>query len=94
MTANPPNYNHEPSYHIQWYKLKYRKPVPCSCGEANKLLSSSRKRVRSTYIGAIWVSTVFLCLDHGCDPTHPLLFETMALNADFEDLGCLHTHMA
>ena len=62
--------------------LKHRKPVPC-----NDLLKWShwyekkQRRVRSTYIGPYWISTVFLGLNHrffGDGP--PILFETMVFN--------------
>lgn len=81
MTKNPPEW--EPpmpsSNFICWYKLKYRKPVLCkNVREANMLMALSHsKRVRSTYIGVYWVSTVFLFLDHGHNEGEPILFETM-----------------
>ncbi len=92
MTANPPDYNYEPEYAPRWYKLKYRKPVLCSEGEGIAFMCAHKRRVRRTYTGEILVSTVFLCLDHGGTLTHPLLFETMSLDRDFQNQDCLRTH--
>lgn len=40
------------------------------------------KRVGSTKIGSIWISTVWLGLDHGYDGGAPLIFETMQFDGD------------
>lgn len=67
------------------YTLKHRKPVPC-----DDLLKWARwfekrrfRRVRVTHIGDVWISTVFLGLDHGWGGV-PMLFETMIFNL-FDD---------
>lgn len=80
MSGNPPRYDppkHEPT--IGQYILKYRKPVPCTdLLRWGKWMGRNRKHVRSTYIGKVWVSTVFLGLDHNFTLNgKPLLFETM-----------------
>jgi hypothetical protein len=81
MTGNPPEWEPPPpsSNHVCWYKLKYRKPVLCkNIHEIDRFMRNYRnKRVRSTYIGVYWVSTVFLFLDHGVNRNEPVLFETM-----------------
>lgn len=48
------------------------------------------KRVDSTHVGDIWVSTVFLGLDHGYNGI-PVLFETMVFGGDY-DLSCDRYH--
>ncbi len=76
---------------MKWYKLVNKQPVPCSSAEANALLGDQYARiVAKDKIGAVEVSTVFLCLDHGfADGEPPLLFETMVFGAkgDLEDSG-------
>jgi hypothetical protein len=59
-----------------WYDRLLR---PITSTVANKLLADAgARRVGSTHIGHLWVSTVFLSLDHNWQPGEPpLLFETM-----------------
>jgi len=61
-----------------WYILHYRKPVISDRQSASRLLGNHEKRrVRRTYLpNEIFVSTVFLCLDHQYGNGPPLLFET------------------
>jgi len=40
------------------------------------------KRVASTQVGDIWISTVWLGLDHQCGDGPPLIFETMQFDDD------------
>lgn len=67
---------------IEFYKLKYRKPV--SAGNVYKWSSGferKNRRVRSTCIGNYHISTIFLGIDHQFrDTDTPLLFETMIFN--------------
>lgn len=52
----------------------------------------SNRRVASTYVDHVWISTVFLGIDHGFpeNPLAPLIFETMVFNAptDFAEEYC------
>jgi len=41
--------------------------------------------VQRTEVGELLVSTIFLSLDHGFLDNIPILYETMILNAEFED---------
>jgi hypothetical protein len=67
--------------HIRLYTLdELKNPVPCEdCHEwARQLANHEIKVVQQDYVGAAWVSTVFLGIDHnfiGGGP--PILFETM-----------------
>ncbi len=87
MSGNPPRY--DPLLNTQ-YILKYRKPVPCSdLIRWNKWFGRSRRHVRRTYIGEIYVSTVFLGLDHRhTGEGDPILFETMVFSGRDIQLRC------
>jgi len=90
MSNNPPQGQPpEPSgMNVKWYILKHRKPVRCDdIHKVNKMMGNqTRKRVRSTYIGDYWISTVFLFLDHDLNSNEPILFETMVfLKGDMGD---------
>lgn len=72
-----------------WYYLKHRKPVPYGCDIltnpvqyiklAHKHFEHKRRkfRIRSRTIGELWISTVFLGLDHSFMGGDPMLFETI-----------------
>ena len=67
-----------------WYIEENGNPVPCAdVLAASKWLygpgGEERRRVRETKIGDdnVWVSTVFLGLDHNYFGGRPLLYETM-----------------
>jgi hypothetical protein len=47
---------------------------------------------RQQWAGFVWVSTVFLCIDHGFGDGPPVLFETMAFGGDGKDLACFRSH--
>jgi len=71
------------------YILKYRNPYPY-----NNLIkwgkwyeNINNRIVRRTYINDIFISTVFLGLDHGMDNGKPILFETMIFR-NGEEQGC------
>lgn len=85
MTNNQiPKYE-PPTYEIKWYVLRYRKPVISDVRSADQLLGNYRqRRVRRTYFNdELFVSTIFLCLDHNLNGGTPLLFET-AINRNGE----------
>ena len=65
-------------------------PVPCSdiYAWAHAMETRSRK-VASTRIGPIEVSTVFLGIDHQFGDGPPMLFETMTFGDDDERQVCL-----
>jgi hypothetical protein len=74
----------------QYYRLVGRLPVPCTTimewGQAYE--QSDNRRVRSTWIGGgrLWVSTVFMGIDHNFhDEGPPILFETMMFDEEMDD---------
>jgi hypothetical protein len=73
-----------------YYRLLSRLPVPCTIHEWSEWLVSSERHVAETQVGPLWISTVFLGLDHSLslnsrDDDHmPILFETMIFG-DEED---------
>jgi hypothetical protein len=71
------------------YKLIGKLPVPCSLMEWAHWMEAEplARIVKRTEIGTLWVSTVFLGIDHNWDPdpeAEPLLFETMIFD-DYQD---------
>jgi hypothetical protein len=69
------------------YKLIGKLPVPCTLMEWAHWMEAepTARIVKRTTIGTLYVSTVFLGIDHNWDPdpnAEPLLFETMV----FDDL--------
>lgn len=59
----------------------------CELDELEKMYDSRDRIVDQTEVGHFFVSTVFLCLDHGfpemkkmSEPYRPLVFETMIKN--------------
>lgn len=52
---------------------------------------AGRFRVAETTIGKIWVSTVFLFVDHQFDKGAPLLYETMVFCQDIKHAMDEHT---
>lgn len=83
----------------RYFILIDKRVVPCSMMEwarwyqlADKGENDTLRRVAQTLVGDVWVSTVFLGLDHGFsmnpeDP--PVLFETMCFSdrENFEDFN-------
>lgn len=65
--------------HPRWHTLVNRRPVPTDMVEALMWREQHRDdmRVGGTQVGDMWVSTVFLLLDHAFVDGAPLLFETM-----------------
>lgn len=88
MTNNPkPHKPTPPSLPEYFYILKYRKPVLCTDAKKwDKWFTRGNRRVRLTRVNNVWVSTVFLGMDHryGYVTTDdkPILFETMAFVDD------------
>ena len=66
---------------VQWYRLNDKTPVPVELDEELEYLMNYEINMRvaeSGDRGGIWVSTVFLGLDHSYNPDGPpILFETM-----------------
>ena len=94
MSKSPPkwegesDFNDDPLNITGKYILKHRKPVECPNLKkwGRWLQTAHNKRVRSTYIGNAWISTVFLGLDHNwIEGGAPLLFETMLFKKDDGD---------
>lgn len=79
MTDNsgPDNFNR--SFPEHKFILKYRKPVPePDLYKWGKWFENTYRYVRKTYIDDIFISTVFLGLDHSfSSQEYPILFETM-----------------
>jgi len=68
-----------------WYILdKDNKPIRSNIISYSKWESKNPgiKGVKQDYIGDIYISTVFLGLDHSYDGGKPLLWETMVFNGE------------
>lgn len=60
-----------------YYKLdKNKNPVRISLEEAAQVINQDRQ-VLTNIVGGHYISTVFLCIDHGFGDEPPVLFETM-----------------
>lgn len=82
---------------LGYYKLQGKLAVPCQDAvEWAMWFETATRRVKETQIGRVWVSTIFLGLDHnfacvfgdplGGEADHlPHLFETMAFDGRSED---------
>jgi hypothetical protein len=79
----------------KWYKLKHRKAIPFRgdiytspelFAKESKAFYRSNRRIRRHYFNDVYVSTVFLGLDHsmGLPDSEPLLFETMIFNGELD----------
>jgi hypothetical protein len=51
--------------------------------------AKKHKVVQQDNVGELFISTVWLGLDHGWGKGEPLIYETMIFNADFEELFCM-----
>ena len=75
---------------MAWYTLdNNNKPVPSTAIDASKWMHENleRKVVKQDYIGDIWVSTVFLGMDHNLpwvNKENPVLWETMIFGGDHD----------
>lgn len=68
------------SKHLGLYVLRGKLAVPVSTMEEWAKKFDGRNRiVAQTRIGGVFISTVFLGIDHSFDGGLPLIFETMAL---------------
>lgn len=78
-----------------WYTIDAEHNVtPCE-GYPREPVPNELKRVaRTDFESGVWVSTVFLQLDHSFDGGAPVLFETMVFGApdNFSDLYCRRYH--
>ena len=71
------------------YILKDKLAIPCdSMKEWGRFMETGDRRVAETMIENVWVSTVFLGLDHNHFGGEPLLFETMVF---LKEEGCLNS---
>lgn len=69
------------------YILKDKKVVPVDdVLEWGKWFESADRAVKQETVNGLWVSTVFLGLDHGFGSNEPLVFETMVFSKDGKDL--------
>lgn len=67
------------------YILVNKKPVKCDdLLTWTKWFENTNRRVKETVIGNVYVSTVFLGLDHSFGESKPLLFETMVFGGDLD----------
>lgn len=67
----------------KYYRLEGHTPVPCFFEEWTKRDEQNRRVDYTTMSGDVFVSTVFLGLDHSfSDEGPPVLFETMVLGLD------------
>jgi hypothetical protein len=72
-----------------WYTLdENNKPVASSAIEYSRWMEQNptKKALKQEYIGDIYVSTVFLGLDHSWpeDESKPLLWETMIFGGEYD----------
>jgi hypothetical protein len=76
----------------EYYILDGHKPVPADLITWGKWMMTADRHVAKTMIGDVWVSTVFLGLNHAWDPSaQPLLFETMIFGGEhnqYQDRCC------
>lgn len=99
MSGNPskwePDFSDDPLNITGKYILKHRKPIECPNLQkwGRWLQTPYNKRVRGTYVGDAWISTVFLGLDHSHEENaEPVLFETMLFaEGDEDDQTCTRT---
>jgi hypothetical protein len=72
-----------------WYRLIGRLPVPCDdYDEWTEAFEHGDRHVRSTHIGGgrLWVSTVFLGMNHAILSEEPILFECLLFDEE------MHSH--
>jgi hypothetical protein len=70
-----------------WYILdEENRPVKSSIIEAGEWLDKNlkRKAVKQEHVGDVYVSTVFLGLDHSFNSDKPVLWETMIFGGDHD----------
>lgn len=68
---------------IRYYRLIGKLPVPCDVIESALWMKRNSNVVKQTQVGPLFVSTVFLAIDHNFVPgREPLLFETMIFDGD------------
>lgn len=70
-----------------YWTLDGHKPVPCTLRQWGELYGrdqEDKRRLASTYIDDVWISTVFLGIDHGWASNVPILFETMAFGGPID----------
>lgn len=79
---------------IRHYVLRGREPVPCEdFVEWGRWFETADRHVARTDIGGVFVSTVFLGLDHNWAGGEPILFETMTFFDDREIEGWHELHV-
>ena len=68
------------------YILLDGEPVPCDdSAEWCRWFESGDRRVASTHVGDVLVSTVFLAINHNYGAGPPLLFETMVFGGPLDE---------
>lgn len=74
---------------MNYYILKDREVVEThSVLEWGRFFESRDRILKQDYVGNLFVSTVFLGIDHRWGPGPPLVFETMVLGPDSSDELC------
>ncbi len=76
------------TYKQRHYILRGHEPVPCDLLTWAKWFATANRRVRANDVGPLFVSTVFVGLDHASSSEPPQIFETMILNDMMEDEHC------
>ena len=72
---------------MAWYILdENNKPIPSTIVDCGKWLEENpeRKAVKQEHIGDIFISTVFLGLDHAWQSDIPVLWETMIFGGEHD----------
>lgn len=71
-----------------WYKLdKNNRPIPCK--NSNEYMkwetkNLDKKAIRQQHVDDVYISTVFLGLDHGFGGKNPVLWETMIFGGEHD----------
>jgi hypothetical protein len=72
---------------MAWYILdENNKPIPSTIVDCGKWLEKNpeRKAVKQEHVGDIFISTVFLGLDHSWQSDVPVLWETMIFGGEHD----------
>ncbi len=68
----------------EYYKLINKEAVPCSCNEWAECFEGTSRRVARSGNDDIYVSTVFLGLDHSFGEGNIQIFETMIFGGEHD----------
>jgi hypothetical protein len=79
------SYIHSGAWQVsEHYILDGHKVMPCDLMTWARWFEKNDRRVAEDQIGDVWVSTVFLGLDHSFADSKPVLFETMIFGGEHD----------